>query len=355
LKIHAYTPALIVALMLPFCAQAARVIEPVMAAIPAGQFMMGSATAAPAAQGSMWDGPAHKVAVKAFKMSKFELTVGEFRQFIAATSYSPAGMGDAKDGCWKWVKPGDGPMPGMPLAVKPGSWSTPAYAPSEHHPVMCVSWDDAHAYAAWLSKSTGKTYRLPSEAEWEYAARAGGDAKFASGDDLKGICRVANTFDTSAKAAFLRDLGWNRKDAECDDQAEYTTVVGMYEPNAFGLYDMAGNVDEYVEDCQHLDYVGAPADGSAWTANCVGSRGETMIMRRGGSYASRDADLGWTVREHAGKSNLSSMGEGIRLVQQIDSAADLRTAPNPFEAELAKAQQAERARRAALPVARQGK
>lgn len=243
----------------------------------------------------------------------------------------------------------------MPMAVKPGSWNTPAYAPSEFHPVMCVSWDDAHAYANWLSKRTGKKYRLPSEAEWEYAARAGGKAEFPSGDDLKGICRVANIMDKSGKAAFLRDLGWNRKDAECDDQAEYTTVVGMYEPNAFGLHDMAGNVGEYVEDCEHLDYVGAPTDGSAWTANCPAGQGEGMIMTRGGGYGSRDASLRWSTRGHAGQSNLSSMGEGSRLVQQIDSRADLRTAPNPLEAELAKAQQAERARRAALPAAPEGK
>lgn len=354
MKQYVLTPTFIVALMLPLGAQAAKVIEPVMATIPAGQFMMGSATPTPDQPGSPSNGPAHRVTVKTFKISKFELTVGEFRQFVTATGYAPVGMGDAKDSCWKWVKPGTGPWPDMPMAVAPGRWDTPAYAPSAYHPVMCVSWDDAQAYAKWLSKSTGKTYRLPTEAEWEYAARAGSQDEMPSGTDVKGICRVGNTMDQSTKAAFLRDLGWNRKDAQCDDQAEYTTVVGMYQPNGFGLYDMTGNVNEYVEDCAHPDYTGAPADGSAWTTNCS-AEGEKMLITRGGSYGTRDEQLGLTVRGHAGQTNLSSMGEGYRLVQQIDSDADLRPVPNPFEGELTKAQQAERMRRDALIAQRQGK
>lgn len=355
MKQTACTPALIIALMAPTAAQAAqtaKVIEPVMVVIPAGQFIMGDAAAAPARPGSLADSPARTVTIKSFKMSKYELTVGEYRQFVDATFYAPADIGTPSEGCWAWVNPGPG---GAPLAVKPGSWNTPAYAPSAHHPVMCVSWDGAQAYAKWLSKRTGKKYRLPSEAEWEYAARAGGNSQFASGADLNGICRVGNTMDKSGKSAFIRDLGWERKAAECDDFAEYTTVVGMYEPNAFGLHDMAGNVGEYVEDCEHLTYDGAPTDGSAWTANCHARGPEKMIMRRGGSYGSRDATLRWTMREHAGQSNLSSLGEGIRLVQQIDNRAGRRSVPNPFEAQLVKAQQAERARRAALPTARQGK
>ncbi len=345
-----------IALMLPLAAQAAKVpqvVEPVMVAIPAGQFMMGNASAAPAKMGSPSDGPLHKVAVKAFKMSKYELTVGEFRQFVAATSYKQVGMGASQDGCWKWVKPGP---EGMSAGMAPGSWNTPAYAPSEHHPVMCVSWDDAQAYARWLSKSTGKKYRLPSEAEWEYAARAGGDAPYASGNDASGMCRVANIMDKSTRAALIRDLGWERKEAQCDDQAEYTAVVGMYAPNAFGLHDMTGNVSEYVEDCEHTDYNGAPADGSAWTANCnIVGNAPPMIMRRGASYGSRDDHLLLSARAHAGSTNLSSMGEGFRLAQQIDSAADLRSAPNRLAASLAKAQQSERSRRAAVVVAGQGK
>ncbi len=350
MKDTAFFPVLVTVLMLPVGVHAAKVIEPVMVAIPAGQFMMGHPNPPPAQPNRLVDGPAHKVALKSFKMSKYELTVAEYRQFVEATSYAPSG---AMEQCWKWANPGAG---GAPVEVKPGTWNTPAYAPSEHHPVMCVSWNDAQAYAKWLSRTTGKKYRLPSEAEWEYAARAGSDGLYASGKDLVGICRAGNIMDKSTKAALLRDLGWNRKDADCDDQAEYTTVVGMYEANAFGLHDMTGNISEFVEDCQHFSYEGAPADGSAWIANCQGGGGgETMVMRRGGSYGSRDASLALTFREHAGQSNRSSLGEGIRLVQQIDGDKDLLATPNPFEGVLAKAQQAERARRAALLAAPQGK
>lgn len=336
-----------IAVTLPLAAQASKVIEPVMVAIPAGHFMMGNPNALPAQRGSPSDGPAHLVNIKAFKMSKYELTVGEFRQFVQATSNSSSGAG-VMEGCWKWANPGAG---GAPVAVAPGRWDTPAYAPSEHHPVMCVSWDDAQAYAKWLSLTTGKKYRLPSEAEWEYAARAGGSDSYPSGNDLNGICRVANIMDKSTRSALMRDLGWNRKEAQCDDHAEYTTVVGMYKPNSFGLHDMAGNVSEYMDDCEHPSYDGAPVDGSAWTTNCSKEMGGGMIVRRGSAYGDRDENLRWTNRGHAGKTNRSSLGDGIRLVQQIDAKADMRNNPNPFESRLANAQKAEHARRAALAAA----
>ena len=330
-----------------FCAPgafAASVIEPVMVTIPAGQFMMGSPTPAPAVMGSPSDGPEHKVSIKTFKLSKYELTIKEFRQFVDATKYMPSGVGEKRDGCWKWVKPGDGPAPDMRIAPSPGRWNTPAYAPSDYHPVMCVSMEDGLAYTKWLSAKTGKKYRLPSEAEWEYAARAGGVGTFPASGNAAEVCRFGNSFDKSGRAAFLRDLSWERKEGDCDDLAEYTTVVGMYEPNAFGLHDMTGNVAEYVEDCQHANYEGAPVDGTAWVANCEAKR-ENMVIRRGGGYGDRGDSLHLTKRAHAGRDNHSSIGDGIRLVQQIDSGADLRAARNSFEAELAKAQQGERVRR----------
>lgn len=331
---------------------AASVIEPVMAIIPAGQFMMGNPTPSPAVMGSPSDGPAHKVSIKTFKLSKYELTVKEFRQFVESSKYVPVGMGDNKDGCWKWVKQGEGPAPDMRIAPGPGRWNTPAYAPSDYHPVMCVSVEDGKAYAKWLSKKTGKKYRLPSEAEWEYAARSGGAGSFPASASPADICRFGNVFDKSGKVAFQRDLGWERKDGDCDDLAEYTTVVGMYEPNALGLHDMTGNVAEYVEDCQHADYAGAPTDGTAWVTHCD-PKAQDMVIRRGGGYGDRGNALHFTSRAHAGRTNHSSIGDGLRLVQQIDSAADLRAAHNPFQAELAKAQQAERVRRTKMLALRQ--
>ncbi len=172
--------------------------------------------------------------------------------------------------------------------------------------------------------------------------------KFASGDTAAAMCRHANGWDKSGKRGFLRELGWDRSDGECDDMAEFTTVVGMYQANAFGLHDMLGNVAEYVQDCQHNSYAGAPADGTAWVGACDAADNGGMVMTRGGSYGTRAEGLRLTARSHAGRSNHSSMGEGIRIAQTIETDQDLHAAPTPFEAELAKAQAAERARRASL-------
>jgi formylglycine-generating enzyme required for sulfatase activity len=123
-----------------------------------------------------------------------------------------------------------------------------------------VNWEDAKAYAAWLSTMTGKTYRLLTEAEWEYAARAGTMTAYYWGDDVgKGN---ANCIGCGSR--------WDGQRA---------SPVGSFKPNAFGLYDMAGNVWQWVEDCYHDDYSGVPTDGSAWAAGDCSSR-----MIRGGTW-----------------------------------------------------------------------
>ena len=129
-------------------------------------------------------------------------------------------------------------------------------------PVINVSQEDAKAHAAWLSTQTGKTYRLPSEAEWEYAARSGTETAYSWGDEI-GVNR-ANGRDSGSK--------WSNRQ---------TSPVGSFDPNGFGLYDMHGNVCEWVEDCWHDNYEGAPSDGSAWTS---GGDGYGAVVR-GGSWA----------------------------------------------------------------------
>ncbi len=280
--------------------------EPAMVVIPAGQFMMGSATPEAARRGAPSSGPAHLVKIRAFQMAKYELTVGQFREFINATGHVPLGGGAARDQCWQFTRGA------TTMRLASGRWNTPAFAPGERHPVMCVSWDDAQAYVRWLSRTSGKPYRLPSEAEWEYAARAGDSA-----DKPADLCRYANSFERSGTAAFIQAFDWNRPGGDCDDRAGMTAVVGSYQANAFGLHDMLGNVAEYVEDCEHPDYQGAPADGGAWTTGCEGS----FKIRRGGSYTNGAEGLSFSRRGHAGASNHSSMGEGIRL------ALDLTPAP----------------------------
>jgi formylglycine-generating enzyme required for sulfatase activity len=143
---------------------------------------------------------------------------------------------------------------------------------------MNVSWQDAQQYAAWLSKVTGKSYRLLTEAEWEYAARAGTTTPYYWGD-------VIGTANANCNGCGSE---WDNKQP---------APVGSFAPNAFGLYDMAGNVSQWVQDCYHVDYNGAPIDGSAWTSgNCK------QQVARGGSWVSppqslRSASRQWSLSD----------------------------------------------------------
>lgn len=323
----------------PLSAATDAVITPPMVTIKGGEFSMGS-TANPKNHNYPISEPVHTVRIKTFRLSRYETTVQQFRQFVDATGYQADGD------CWKLAANESG------IEVDKVSWNSPANAPSDYHPVMCVSWDDAHAYLQWLSLQTGKHYRLPSEAEWEYAARAGSNARYPFGDDPAALCKHANFFDRSGKAAIARLTGKTRGEVACDDQAELTTVVGMYAANAFSLHDMLGNVGELVEDCQHLSYEGAPGDGTAWTSACAAFHGGAMVIHRGGSYNSGPVGASPTLRGHAGKDNRSSLGEGFRIAEDIaddaDQAAGARATggQSAFEAGLALAQTAERARQA---------
>jgi len=313
----------------PASAATGSVIEPPMVTVPGGEFAMGSA-ADPVERDYPASQPVHRVKVRPFRLAKYETTVRQFRQFVEATGHQMGGD------CWKLAANEWGMEYGQ-LA-----WDAPAIARSDYQPVMCVSWDDAQAYVQWLSKETGKHYRLPSEAEWEYAARARSTTRYPSGDDPAGLCKIANVYDRSGKEAIVKLTGKGRDPIACDDGAGLTTVVGMYKPNAFGLYDMLGNAGELVEDCQHLNYDNAPADGSAWTTDCAAFHGGAMVIHRGGSYNSGPVGASPTVRGHAGKDNRSSSGEGFRIAEDVTGKADRSAATRAFEADLAKAQAAER-------------
>lgn len=321
----------------PLLAASDPVITPPMVTIKGGTFSMGS-TANPKDDNFPISEPVHTVRIKTFRLARYETTVAQFRQFVDATGYQADGD------CWKLAANEWG------VEVAKGSWNSPANAPSSYHPVMCVSWDDAHAYLEWLSQRTGKHYRLPSEAEWEYAARAGSTARYPFGDDPADLCRHANVFDRSGKAAITRLTGKTNDPVACDDHAGLTTVVGMYAANAFGLHDMLGNVGEFVEDCQHLNYTGAPDDGTAWTSACTAFHGGAMVMHRGGGYNSGAIGASMTLRGHAGTANRSSLGEGFRIAEDIADDTDQATPASAaagqgaFEAGLAVAHLAERAK-----------
>ena len=234
---------------------------PEMVVIPAGTFMMGS----PASEEGRDDdeGPRHRVTLESFALGRYEVTRGEYAAFASATGRSPRGC--------KRVYDGEG-------TYDASWWRNPGFAQGDGHPVVCVSWDDAQAYVRWLSRETGEEYRLPSESEWEYAARGGATTSRYWGNGSSPQCGYANGADAAATLVYTI---WGRA-ASCDDGALHTASVGSYAANAFGLFDALGNVWEWTADCWHDTYAGAPGDGSAWTRG--GDCGRRVL--RGGSWLS---------------------------------------------------------------------
>jgi formylglycine-generating enzyme required for sulfatase activity len=211
---------------------------PAMVVVPAGEFMMGDEAGPPAEK------PAHRVRVAApFAVAKFHATRGDYELFIQATGHASDGCDFREGNNWR-------PLGNL-------SWHDPGFPQNNRHPVVCVSWDDAVAYAKWLSQLTGKPYRLLTEAEWEYAARAGTTTRFYWGDDQSQICTYENVVDDAYEERFGRI-----RDVQCRDGFVFTSPVGSFKPNPFGLHDMLGNAFQWVSDCWTENYDRAPADAS---------------------------------------------------------------------------------------------
>ena len=169
-------------------------------------------------------------------------------------------------------------------------------------PIIWVNWIEAKEYVAWLSAQTGHPYRLLTEAEWEYAARAGTTTRFHFGDDPGQLCRYGNIGDKAG------NFSW----APCSDGVgRQTSEAGRYAPNAFGLYDVHGNVWEWVEDCWNEDYSGAPTDGSAWLSGDCKYR-----ILRGGSYNSGPRALRVSVR-HRERTTVGMAHAGLRVARTL--------------------------------------
>lgn len=234
---------------------------PEMVVIPAGTFTMGSsaqeqAWAATHGAKPAWvsdESPQHQVSLGSFALGRYDVTRGEFAAFVRETGYAPeAGCGH------------DG---GTQQKQRGVTWQRPGFDQTEGDPVVCVSWDDARAYIDWLngkvrlrdSTSSAGSYRLPSESEWEYAARAGTATRFWWGDDDRGA---------AAHAWYGANSGGR------------THPVGSKPANPFGLYDMVGDVWQWTADCYADSYVGAPSDGSAAPA----TGGHCLRVDRGGSW-----------------------------------------------------------------------
>jgi formylglycine-generating enzyme required for sulfatase activity len=240
---------------------------PEMVVVPAGRFVMGAAQGEEEAEGleEKMRGratPRRNVQIaQPFALGRLEVTRGQFAAFARETGH------DGGKSCWtiedgKWESR-DG-----------RNWRAPGFAQDDTHPVSCVSWDDAQAYVAWLSRRTRQAYRLPSDAEWEYAARAGTTSRRPWGNAADTGCVHANLADQSARRRLDIDLA-----VACDDGHAHTAPGGSLRANAFGLHDVIGNVFEWVVDCWNDDLAGIPADGTArMTGDCA------MRPLRGGSF-----------------------------------------------------------------------
>jgi formylglycine-generating enzyme required for sulfatase activity len=246
-----------------------------MMVIPAGQFVMGTAPDEEDREHlsevfRYRSQPQRRVNVRQFAAAKFELTRGQYRLFAEAT-------GRSGSGCFFWN--------GADFELDPRKdWRNPGYAQDDMHPAVCVSWEDAHAYAQWLSQKTGRNYRLLSEAEWEYAARAGTATIRYWGDDADSACNYANGADLAATRQLPAARRWDS--AACDDGHAHTAPVGSYRANAFGLHDMLGNAGEWTQDCWNGNYSGAPSDGRAWASGDC-----SMRAVRGGAWDDGPAGL----------------------------------------------------------------
>ncbi len=242
---------------------------PVMVAIPAGSFVMGSPVHEPGRFDA--EGPQHRVSLKAFALGKYDVTNTEFLAFLRETGYQPAPCDHILG--LSWSSPGGG------IAFSPGRTDAP------REPAVCLNWGDAQAYVTWLNgkvrglpsvaRHSSGPYHLPSEAQWEYAARAG----------------------TVTARWWGQAIG--RGNTDCDGcgsvwDGHRIAPVGSFRPNPFGLYEMLGNVWQWVDDCWHENYAGAPADGSSWRGGNCDER-----VLRGGSWSNTPAFIRAAMRAHA--------------------------------------------------------
>lgn len=247
------------------------VVCPEMVVISAGSFRMGNISGG----GESDEKPVHRVTIpNKFAVGKFEVTFSQWDACVATggcNGYIPSDRGFGRG----------------------------------NRPVLEVNWDDAKAYVRWLSGKTGKEYRLPSESEWEYMARAGGTSKYPFGDSESSLCEYGNGADRGAR------FSW--KNESCDDgYGRGTAPVGSFKPNSFGVYDTVGNLFEWVVDCWHGDYAGAPEDGSPWT----GGGDCSMRVLRGGSAAVNPRELR-SANRYRNSTGIRNYSNGIRVARTL--------------------------------------
>lgn len=260
---------------------------PSMIVVPSGRFQMGSPDSEPEHEAN--ESPVHDVTIAMpFAVGRYEVTLGEYKAFMRASRYAstPGCLTNEADVTEFRAK---------------RDYLNPGYKQTDRHPVVCISWNDATAYTQWLSARTGRRYRLLSEAEWEYAARANSKSPFPWGSQVTtGHANYDGQYMYDGGAVGLRRMA--------------SLPVGAFKANAFGLYDMAGNVWEWTLDCRHIGYNGAPTDGSPWLADGDGACQNRM--RRGGSWdgyakSVRSANRYWN------RTNFRSNYDGFRIARDL--------------------------------------
>jgi len=240
-----------------------------MTLIPAGEFKMGSGESAEetaaffnktygenALTADLFknEHPQHRVRItKPFYLGTYHVTRGQFRQFVKDSGYkTDAEKGVGSKGAFGW----NAEKEKFDHNEK-YSWRNAGFEQTDEHPVVNVSWNDAVAFCKWLSKKESKTYRLPTEAEWEYACRAGTTTRYYSGDDPETLVKVGNMADAAFKAKFPN---W-KYTIKANDGYVFTAPVGKFKPNAFALYDMHGNAWQWCADWYGAEYYPAsPVD-----------------------------------------------------------------------------------------------
>jgi formylglycine-generating enzyme len=334
---------LLLAPLLPACSTLApRAAQPVViensigmkfVRVPSGEFSMGSdespdalAVSFPQYERSRFlelgdEAPVHRVRItRDFFIGQHEVTVGQFRRFVEASGYTPESIADGTGGY------------GYNAAYDPAttvrgdafegrdpkySWRRTGFAQTDTHPVLNVTWSDAVAMATWLSRREGKLYRLPTEAEWEYACRAGSGTRYypspgageQTGNDPASLLKIANTYDTDALGVWQR---WKPFALPRSDGYSFTAPVGSFAPNAFGLHDMLGNAWEWTADWHSDSYYATspPRDPT-------GPPDGDVRVRRGGSWHS------WALYARCSYRNWNSPSTrytlvGMRLVREVD-------------------------------------
>ena len=274
---------------------------PDMVFIPAGETMIGATPEDLALmvspESAKLEQPRHKVTLHPFAIGRSAVTRAQFSAFQFETGY------ESTSGC-NIFDPATNEFVERPSL----GWTRPGFVQGDHDPVVCVSYQDAMAYVGWLTRKTRRPYRLPTEAEWEYAARAGTAGLRYWGED--DACRYANIADQAMKSAGLEDS--QRSIFTCNDGRTTPAPVASFAPNRFGLYDMYGNAAQWVADCLHPSYDGAPSDGSLW-----GGAKDCMRMIRGGGWMAGPSEIR-AARRSSNPPDARDNGLGFRVARDTE-------------------------------------